>query len=81
MVANVDFTDDFKGVFNKTKVIGHLITNCNFRMQNHKPERISTKQNRLGIGLSDDQESFNGIILENGPSSIIISFSHWSHQV
>jgi hypothetical protein len=58
MAANVDFTYKFKGVFNKPKVIiiERIITKHNFRMQNHKQGRMTSKHNPLGIGLNDNQE-------------------------
>jgi hypothetical protein len=39
MIANVDFAQDYKGVFNKKEVIEHLISNRDFRMRNTKQER------------------------------------------
>jgi hypothetical protein len=36
MITDVDFTQDFNGVFNKDEVMEHLIEEHNFRMQDKK---------------------------------------------
>ena len=34
--SDIDWTQDFKGSFNKDEIIEHLINNCGFRMQNER---------------------------------------------
>ena len=41
--SDIDWTQDFKGSFNKDEIIEHLINNCGFRMQDDKDENEDYK--------------------------------------